>query len=257
MEQFSETPDSVPDLPMAHQPEEILMTRNLLTLISTLILVLVLSAPAHAGGRPDGSSGSWFGQIGTGWSFPTGDSDDFLNSDWTIGGGALFWPSDWPVGISLDVNYLNTKLSGSTIRAINDIIDQDPDNEGNISGGDVENWQFALNGILSLGPQQDSGLYLTGGITYNRVEGRISQTGLVYYPPICDPWFWWCIPGGIGPGTIVVGTRSENEFGWNVGAGYSFDTWSGGKVFIEARYQQIQFGRENLEYIPLTVGYRW
>ena len=59
------------------------------------------------------------------------------------------------------------------------------------------------------------------------------------------------------PGTIVVGKRSENEFGWNVGAGYSFDTWSGGKVFIEARYQQIQFGRENLEYIPLTVGYRW
>lgn len=233
------------------------MSRKTLTLVSAFILFATAATSASAGGRPDGSSRAWFGQIGTGWAFPTGDSGDFLDDDWTFGGGAMYWPSDWPIGVGLDVNYAKYDLSSKAIGQINDLIDQDPANDGEITGGDVENWQFALNGIWSLGPQTDSGLYLTGGISWNRISGRVTNTGLVYYPPICDPWFWWCVPGGIGPGTIVRGKLDTDEFGWNVGAGYSFDTGSGGKIFIEARYQQVQIGDENLEYIPLTVGYRW
>ena len=233
------------------------MARKFLSTTSAIALLALLAAPAHAGGRPDGSSRSWFGQINTGWAFPTGDSGDYLKDDWTFGGGAMYWPSDWSIGIGLDVNYVKMDLSSKAIGEINDLINQDPTNDGEITGGDVENWQFALNGVWSLGPQTDSGFYLTGGISWNRVTGRVTNTGLVYYPPICDPWFWWCVPGGIGPGTIVAGKQDTDEFGWNVGAGYSFDTGYGGKVFVEARYQQIQFDGDNIEYIPLTVGYRW
>lgn len=233
------------------------MSKTFAKLTLVLLTGSILSATASAGGRPDGSSRSWFGQINTGWAFANGDSGDFLDDDWTLGAGAMYWPSDWPVGIGFDVNYWKTDLSSNAIRAINDLIDQDPNNDGEITGGDVENWQFALNGVWSLGPDTSSGLYLTGGISWNRVTGRVSETGLVYYPPICDPFYWWwCIPGGIGPGNIVVGKQSEDEFGWNIGAGYSFDTMNG-QVFIEARYQQIQVGNDNLEYIPLTVGFRW
>lgn len=234
------------------------MSRKTLTLVSAFILFATAATSASAGGRPDGSSRSWFGQIGTGWAFPTGDSGDFLDDDWTVGGGAMFWPSDWPVGITLDVNYAEFDLSSKAVNEINDIIDQDPSNQGQITGGSVENWQFALNGIWSLGPQTDSGLYLTGGISWNRLTGQVTDTGLVYYPPICNPWYWWwCVPGGVGPGTFIKGKQETDEFGWNIGAGYSWDTGGGGKVFVEARYQQVQVGRENLDYIPLTIGYRW
>jgi opacity protein-like surface antigen len=224
----------------------------------TLVAIMAWSATAHAGGRPDGTNRSWFGHIDGGYAFATGDSGDFLDDDWTIGGGVLFWPADWPVGVSVDVNYLRLDLSGSALDSINSAIDQDPDNDGAITGGDVETWQFALNGIWSLGPDSSNGFYLTGGITYNDVTGRISQTGLVYYPPVCDPFYWWwCFPGGVGPGQIVVGQRSADEFGWNLGAGYSFAMRTGGQLFVEARYQQIDVGDEKLEYIPLTVGFRW
>jgi opacity protein-like surface antigen len=234
------------------------MARKLLTSFIATALLAAFVSPANAGGRPDGTSRSWFGQIGTGWAFPTGDSGDFLDDDWTIGGGAMYWPSDWAIGIALDVNYAEFDLSSQAISDINDIINQDPANEGQITGGSVENWQFALSGIWSLGPQTDSGLYLTGGISWNRLTGRVTDTGLVYYPPICDPWYWWwCIPGGVGPGTIIVGKRDSDEFGWNIGAGYSWKTMSGGKIFVEARYQQITVGDDNLDYIPLTVGYRF
>jgi len=234
------------------------MSRNPATLIVlSLLSALFVTATAEAGGRPDNSSRSWFGHVNAGYAFASGDSGDFLDDDWTFGGGAMYWPSDWPVGISVDLNYFEMDLSSAALRQINDAIDQDPSNDGDITGGDVENWQLAVNAIWSLGQDTANGFYLTGGISYNDLTGRISETGLVYYPPICDPYYWWwCFPGGVGPGQIVVGKRSTEEFGWNVGVGYSFDSYNG-QFFVEARYQQIQVGEEDLEYIPLTFGFRW
>ena len=168
----------------------------------------------------------------------------------------MYWPSDWPLGIALNVNYWQMDLSGEAIQAINDAIDDDPLNSGRISGGDFENWQFGLNAIWSLGSDQSDGLYLKGGISWNSVTGRVTDEGLVYYPPICDPWFWWCYPGGVGPGTFIVGKQSSDEFGWNVGLGYSFPN-TGGRGYVELRYERIEFESESIEYIPLTFGYRW
>lgn len=231
--------------------------RNAFNLISVIISAVVLCAPAHAGGRPDSSSRSWFGHINTGWTFPSGDTGDVLDDDWRIGGGAMYWPSDWPIGIGFDINYWSMDLSSAAVQAINDAINQDPMNNGEITGGDVDNWQFAVNGVWSLGQDTSNGFYLTGGVSWNSITGRLKDIGLVYYPPICDPWYWWwCVPGGVGPGTIIVGKRSTDEFGWNLGAGYSFDSYNG-QFFVEARYQQIQVGSQNIEYFPLTFGFRW
>lgn len=222
-----------------------------------LLLTAFISTEVHAGGRPDASYRSWFGQINGGYAFGSGDTSDFLDDDWTFGGGAIYWPSDWPVGIALDVNWLRMDLSSQAINAINEIIDSDPGNDGSISGGDVENWQFGLNAIWSLGPSQSEGFYLTGGISWNSVTGTVTDTGLVYYPPICDPWYWWwCLPGGVGPGTIIVGERSTDEFGWNVGLGFSFPA-TGGRGYAELRYERIEFDNGSIDYIPLVIGYRW
>lgn len=151
--------------------------------------------------------------------------------------------------------YTELDLSSGTINAINDAISQDPNNDGSVSGGSIDTFQLSVNGIWSPG-DPSNGFYLTGGIGWYHVGGEVTQNGLVYYPPVCDPWFWWCYPGGVGPGTFVVGSVSSDEFGWNLGAGYSFNTYNG-QFFVEAKYHQIQFEREDIEYIPLTVGFRW
>ena len=224
---------------------------------AALLMTCTLGELAHAGGRPDSSNRDWFGQWNGGWNFGSGDTGDAVDDGWSLGGGALYWPSQSPIGLSLEANYWRMDLSNSSIRRINDAINQDPSNDGEITGGDVENWRFAVNGIWSLGPDTSRGLYLTGGISYNNVRGVVTQTGLVYYPPICDPWYWWwCYPGGVGPGDFVSGERSEQEFGWNVGAGYSFET-DIGQVYLELRYEQIAIGESDIEYIPLTIGVRW
>lgn len=221
-----------------------------------LAVAALFAAPAWAGGRPDASSRDWFGHIEAGWAFASGDTADVVDDDWTFAGGAMYWPSDWPIGVALDVAYTDFNLSSSAVQSINDAIDQDPNNDGDIVGGGVDYWQLALNGIWSLGADTASGFYLTGGLGWYHVEAQVEQFGLVYYPPICDPWFWWCYPGGVGPGTFIAGSQSTDEFGWNLGVGFSFDVTSG-QVFVEAKYHQIRWSQKDIEFIPVTIGFRW
>ena len=229
---------------------------RLFWLIACLAAFALVDTAAWAGGRPDSTNRSWFGDLSVGWAFPQGDSDDILEDDWILGGGVLFWSSDWPVGIQAELSYMRLDLSSAALNAINDAIDSDPNNDGQIDDGDVESWQLVLNGIWSPG-NSDSGFYLTGGIGVHWLDATITETGLVYYPPFCDPWYWWwCYPGGVGSGAIVRGDASSTEYGWNAGVGYDFPTGAG-KFFIEARYHYITTDSENLYYLPVTLGFRW
>jgi hypothetical protein len=212
--------------------------RPLASALYTFIVCSLICATAVAGGRPSDTRRSWFGGVAGGWTLPQGDSDDVLDGDLTIGAGALYWPSTWPVGIQLEGAYANFDVKNDVIAAINDAVAQDPFNSGRIDDGEVESWQFTANAVWGPG-DEDNGLYLTAGIGVYRLEATLTEDGLVYYPPTCDPWFWWwCYPGGFGQGAIVRDRDSTTEVGWNAGLGYSFES-GGGALFVEAKYHSI------------------
>lgn len=230
--------------------------RASLTIVSAAAVVALGGTAAYAGGRPEDTSRSWFPYVSGGYAFAQSDTSNVLDDDWTISGGALYWPSDWAVGLQLDVTYANFDISSEAIQAINTAVQQDPLNAGGIDDGDVNSWQFTVNGIWGPG-DRDNGFYLTAGVGAYYLEGTLTQTGLVYYPPFCDPWYWWwCTPGGVGTGSIVQDQDSTTEFGWNAGLGYSF-TAGDGQIFMEAKYTEISTDSEDLVYAPLTFGYRW
>ena len=224
--------------------------------VAIVAALCLVSSSALAGGRPDGSSRDWFGFISGGYAFADGKLGDIVDDDWTIGGGAMYWPSEWPVGISIEAAWVDFDFSNAALNALNDAIDADPNNSGSVTGGGAQTWQLGVNGTWSLGEASANGFYLTGGVGWYHVDASLTQDGLVYYPPVCSPWYWWCLPGGVGPGTFLVGSETSDNFGWNLGLGYSFRT-SSGQVFVEAKYVQIQTSNENSEYIPLTIGFRW
>jgi opacity protein-like surface antigen len=210
-----------------------------------------------AGGRPDDSTRSWFGDFSGGIAFPESHAGDVLEEDWLLSGGATYWPSDWKVGLNFGVSWAKFDLQSSAIQAINNAIAADSNNSGRIDDGDVENWAFHANAIWSPGGDSSRGLYLTGGITAAYMKGRVTETGLVYYPPICDPWYWWwCYPGGFGQGAIIRGEDSTTKWGYNLGIGVSFPAGAG-QFFIEAKYTYIPTDSDNLTYVPVSFGYRW
>ncbi len=83
----------------------------------------------------------------------------------------------------------------------------------------------------------------TSSAAWHHVSAELTDEGLVYYPPICDPWYWWCYPGGVGVGTFIVGSRSSDEIGWNLGLGCAFRNGA----YLEAKFVQIQTGNKNSE----------
>ena len=224
-----------------------------LVLLATTILLVSGSASAQP--RPDKSWKNWFGHIDGSFTLAQGDAGDVLDDGFSLGGGATYWPEDWKIGLVLDLDYTEFGISGSTIRSINNAID-DAGGEGMLTGGDVNLWSLTVNGTWSPS-DTGSGFYVIAGVGAHHVEGRVRETGLVYYPPICDPWFWWCRPGGIGPGSVVVGSTSSTEFGWNAGLGWAFEVGTGSQLYLEARFHSVNSSPLGTEYLPLTIGYRW
>jgi len=222
-------------------------------IICTALLLAVSSSFA---GRPDKSWKNWFGHFSGGYSLAQGDFGDVVDDDWTLAGGATYWPETWPIGLDLELAYNDFDLSSAAIKAINDAIDTDPDNDGDITGGGVDIWDVTVDAIWSPDMGRVSP-YIMAGIVAYYLSGQVTSTGLVYYPPICDPWWYWCRPGGVGPANIIEGSESSTNFGYNVGIGVNFEMGSGSQLFLEAKYHRIETDREATEYIPVVIGYRW
>ena len=226
------------------------------TLAGMLCAASILAAgPAAAGGRPDYDSRSWFGHFGGGWIEPQSRTSDAFDSDFTLRGGAMFWPANSPVGLNIDFAWSELDLSSEAISRLNDYVGMNPDTTGSIDDGDMRNLQLTFNAVWGPG-DSSQGVYLTGGVGYYHLETTLTEAGLVYYPPYCDPWFWWCYPGGIGPGNIIRGHDTSSEIGYNVGIGYTFDVGVN-QMFIEASYHSISTELSDIEYVPITFGFRW
>ena len=57
-------------------------------------------------------------------------------------------------------------------------------------------------------------------------------------------------------GNAVVASNSTTRFGWNGGVGMAFRL-QGPTLFIEARYTRIETSPQPLEFIPITIGWRF
>jgi len=226
------------------------------TLIALAGLLLLAASSASAQTRPDKTWKNWFGHLDASYTLAQGDAGDVLDDGFSIGGGATYWPEQWKIGLVLDIDYTEFDISNSTIRDINQAI-IDGGGSGTVNGGDASLWSATINGTWSPS-DAGSGFYIIAGVGLYDVDARITEQGLVFYPPICDPWFWWCVPGGVGPGNVVRASTSSTEFGWNAGIGWAFEVGdSGSQIYIESRYHSVETSPLATDYLPLTIGFRW
>ena len=98
------------------------------------------------------------------------------------------------------------------------------------------------------------GFTLSGGTGLYEVRGQLTEPGL-FVGPICDPWFWWCVPGVV-PGDIITDEDSTTKLGFNAAVGISIERPSGSQVYVEVQYHRIET-KEPTELLPVVVGYRW
>lgn len=234
-------------------------------LLAGLFLILVAAAPAAAQDyKPIDIN------IGAGWTFPTTDFKKSFDSGWNGTIGITFNITE-NVGILAD--YMYTRMDGpeKTISLTPTPV------SGALTSGVIQSNHQMHVGTFDLIYHSQSkdgpvgGYVLGGGGIYHRIVQLTSPS--VGYTTVCDPFWYVCYPAAVSVDQII-GDRSSNDFGINVGGGITFGTE--GKFYIESRYHYV-WGKTvtpsgsssstntcgggtctaNAAYFPVTLGFKW
>ena len=222
----------------------------------------LLATPAFAQDKPVEVN------FGFGWTFPTMDFKESFDAGWhgTIGATFFVTPKS---GFLVDYSY--NKMDGPE-RTINLV-------ENPIAGA------IATSGLLESNHQMHvvtfnylyrstsdgpvNGYVLGGAGYYHRIVQITTPS--VGYTTFCDPYWYVCYPSLVSVDQII-GDRSSNDFGINIGGGITFG--KAAKFYVESRYHYV-WGPEiepavaapggsvpasrttNAAYFPLTFGIRF
>jgi opacity protein-like surface antigen len=211
--------------------------------------------------------------VGGGAVFPMTDLKDEWDTGWNGTIGATFNMNE-KFGILADYTYF--RMDGPSRRV--DIIENPV--VGAITNGTIEsNHQMHVGTFdLVFHPATESvvgGYVLGGGGIYHRTVQLTSPS--VGYTTVCDPFWYVCYPALV-PIDQILGDRSSNDFGINIGGGITFGR--NAKFYIEARYHYV-YGKKiqptlpsgvppgtvspcgsdgcstSGSYFPLTFGVKW
>ncbi len=95
----------------------------------------------------------------------------------------------------------------------------------------------------------------------------MTTPGIGFVPGYCDPYWYYCSPGGFVPVENIIGERSSTDFGMDFGGGVNF-----GVFYAELRYHyiwgpqiepQINTGtapsdlKANGQFLATTFGFRF
>jgi opacity protein-like surface antigen len=107
---------------------------------------------------------------------------------------------------------------------------------------------------------------LVGGGVYYR-SANVTTPGVGYLPPYCDPWWYYCYPGGLVPVDTIVGSRSQTNFGMDFGGGVNIKIGESSAFYAEFRYHYVWGKKVTLpdgtsqsstgQYMPLVFGFKF
>jgi hypothetical protein len=207
--------------------------------LCALALLLVAAPRAYA---QEYSPLRWY--IMGGANVPLSNTADILQSGYNFGFAVTWREPGRPVGVRFDFNYASNN-------ATRELQSQGSQATGlNITGGWADIWSASVNLEAQHLFSPTTYGYLIGGIGAYYTQVQLTEYGYGY---VCNPWWGYCY---YGSGNAVVASNSTTRFGWNGGVGMAFRL-QGPTLFIEARYTRIETSPQPLEFVPITIGFRF
>jgi hypothetical protein len=159
--------------------------------------------------------------LGGGLGVPLGDFDDESKLGWHGLAAVSFVPEGWPVGIQVDGSYQQFGLDDAAAPpGFTDLKTRLIQGTGNVV------FKFKTSEESTFRP------YILGGVgVYNHK-----------------------LTGQDDPGDVLGG--GTTDFGLNGGAGFDFKAGGAG-LFIEGRFHNVFTDGSDLQFIPITVGFRF
>jgi hypothetical protein len=229
--------------------------------VSAALGLILLTTPAFAQDKRVDVN------LGGGVIFPVSDIKDDFDPGWNITFGATINANE-KSGFLVDYTYDRMLGPEKTI-----LVSPTP---GGIGSSQLieSNHQMhvgTFNYVYKMSSSSSSvGGYLLGGVgIFHRIVQLTSPA--IGYATVCDPYWYVCYPAAVSVDNIL-GDKSSNDFGINLGGGVTFG--SEAKFYVEMRYQQV-FGKTiepttvgnnvvcpnecstSATYFPITFGIRW
>lgn len=182
--------------------------------------------------------------FGAGYAPLVGPISGSLENGWNVqaGGGYMFTPY---LGIVGDYHYFGL---GVPDRVLN-----------SLAVPDGSAWVHALTvgPEIRLAPDSRIDPYLIGEVGWYRRTVEFTRPSVAAVT-VFDPFLGFFVPVLV-PANTVIGSRTRDGFGGNVGGGVSVRIKEGGhaKIFAEARYHHASHERRDTQLLPFTVGIRW
>jgi hypothetical protein len=183
-----------------------------------------------------------------GYTVTTGQTSNYLDNGWNIGGGVQWRPEPGPLSLRLDLNYSRNDASNQLLQE-GSVADQT-----HIDDGWADLFTFDLDGVYDIPFANGVKAYLMagGGGAYRRISLTQTVGFQGYY---CDGWWGFCESGFV-PGDVLVDRTSTTRWEWNAGVGVNFPLYGGQSWFVEARYTEMQTPVRT-SFVPIRVGFRF
>ncbi len=202
--------------------------------------------------------------LGTGATISTGELNNHLGSGYNLNFGLTFnlTPS---IGLMAEYSFNGMGQKQVTLPVVSNPIAGVPSSDQPFYGD--MNMQYGNFNVV-VKPPLDGRVrpYVTTGLGIYYRPIKVTTPTVGYVPGYCDPFWYYCSPGGFVPVDNIVGSRSSTDFGINFGGGLNFRVRESASVYVEVRYHYI-WGpkytynnttyKSNSAFYPITFGVRF
>ncbi len=179
--------------------------------------------------------------VGAGFTNSVGNTSNQLNDyGWNVGGGAGINVASF-LSVKLDVSWNGLGINGPTLANIG------------APAGVVHVFGATLDPVVHVIPGHHFDLYLTGGGGIFHLRQDFTQPTIPV--SVSDPFFG-LYPQPLG-GAQMLTNYTVNKPGYDVGAGFAFGGVGHGKFFAEARLEHVFLTNSRMDFLPVTLGFRW
>jgi opacity protein-like surface antigen len=221
---------------------------------------LVATAPASAQDK------RFDVNIGGGYTVALSDIKNYLGNGYNFNLGATIWATP-SIGIQAEYSF-----NGMGQKHIVDLpVTPGPGTGTAISQpfyGDMNMQYGDFNLVFRPAVQGKAHPYLVAGLGVYYRPMKITTPGVGYVPGYCNPWWYYCVPGGYVPVENVIASRSSTDMGIDFGGGVNVKLGESAAFYVEARYHYIwgpsitnpstsTTTKANGQFFPITFGFRF
>jgi opacity protein-like surface antigen len=188
----------------------------------------------------------WEYDVGAGANLDSGTTKTFVRGGGIVGTAGVARNASKYLGLRADFIFADLPLRQSSLAVA--------------QAGSASSYLFAgtLDPIINIPATKLWGGYILFGPGYYHRSGSLNSDNAIP-GSTCNPFYkWWGVCPNVSlPLSGSFANSSQNEFGYNIGAGITRKMPSGVEIYAEYRLTHGSANSTTTDVRPITIGFRW